>query len=98
MRKTDAEDARSMMATVNLVLDDLHRSLDLADTDFFCECGHIGCKERLTLTRAEYADFRERRQPLLADAHAHRRSATLATVHDIRAGRRLAGATPTPVR
>lgn len=97
MRDSNTQHAASMMETVNLVLDNLHRSLGLADTDFFCECGHIGCKERLRLTRAEYATLQKRGQPLLVDAHSHRRSG-LASVHDIWGERKRAGPTPTPVR
>lgn len=62
----------SMMAAVNGVLDDLHRSLGVSDTEFFCECGLIGCRERMTLTRAEYARLREDARPVLIEGHARR--------------------------
>lgn len=57
------------MAAVNGVLDDLHGSLGLTDTEFYCECGRIGCGERMTLTRAEYARLREEARPVLIEAH-----------------------------
>ncbi|HSK15383.1 MAG TPA: hypothetical protein VK915_04365 [Gaiellaceae bacterium] len=60
------------MAAVNGVLDDLHRSLGITDTEFFCECGRIDCKERMTLTRAEYARLREEARPVMVKAHARR--------------------------
>lgn len=58
------------MVSINGVIDDLHRSLGLADSDFFCECGHIGCKERISMTRAEYAGVREEGGVVLVAAHA----------------------------
>ena len=65
-----------MMATVNEAIDRLHSSLDLADSDFFCECGRIECKERLTLSRAEYANLLDESRPLVVSAHADREDAT----------------------
>ena len=59
-----------LMVSVNGVIDDLHRSLGLPDSDFFCECGHSGCKERITLTRAEYATLRVDGGLMLVAAHA----------------------------
>jgi hypothetical protein len=64
----------SLMAAVNTVIDDLHGSLGLANSDYFCECDRIGCMERMTLTRAEYASLREEARPVIAAAHAHRES------------------------
>ena len=62
----------SLMAAVNDVIDDLHRSLGLADSDFFCECAHVGCKQRITLTRDEFGWLRSESRPVLDPAHAHR--------------------------
>lgn len=73
MTNSDAGSELSMMATVNRVIDELHASLGLADSAFFCECGRIGCKEQITLTRSEYADLRRDDRPLLATEHADRR-------------------------
>lgn len=81
-----AADARwdvPLMATVNGVIDDLHGSLGLVDSDFFCECDHVGCKERITLTRAGYARLRAAARPVLVPAHAYRdylRAGTAAAV------------------
>ena len=61
-----------LMATVNEVIDDLHRSLGLPDSDFFCECADIGCRERITLTRDEFARLRSESRPVFIAAHAHR--------------------------
>ena len=71
---TNSDNGRgwSMMAAVNGVLDQLHGSLGLTDTEFFCECGRIGCSERTTLTRAEYARLREEARPVMIKAHARR--------------------------
>ena len=71
---TNSENGRgrpmmAAMAAVNGVLHDLHGSLGLTDTEFFCECGRIGCRERMTLTRAEYARLREEARPVLIEAH-----------------------------
>ena len=74
----------SPMASVNGVIDDLHRSLGLADSDFFCECGHSGCKERITLTRAEYSGLRHDDRLVLAAAHADRDSGAVAELHELR--------------
>ena len=73
-----------MMAVVNGVIDDLHASLGLAESDFFCECGHTECKERITLTRAEYASLRQAGRPLLGGQHAHRGRGLSARQHDLR--------------
>ena len=69
---TTSETRRTLplMVSINGVIDDLHRSLGLADSDFFCECGHIGCKERITLTGAEYASLRDQGGLVLVPAHA----------------------------
>ena len=69
MRNT-RDRAVPMMEFVNDVIDDLHRSLELADSDFFCECGSVACSKRITLTRAEYADLREAERPVLCAQHA----------------------------
>lgn len=73
-----------MMATVNRVIDELHGSLGLTDSDFFCECGHIGCKERIKLTRTEYANLRDGDRPVLVADHAHRRPGVVAQPHELR--------------
>ena len=62
----------SMMPAVNDVIDELHRSLGLAASDFFCECGHSDCTERIPLTRTEYARLRKDDQPVLVARHADR--------------------------
>lgn len=85
MTIADARREWSMMASVNTVIDALHSSLGLPDTDFFCECGHIGCKEQITLTRAEYADLRARDQPVLVAAHAEDQRGVPAELHEARA-------------
>ena len=72
MLDSGAESELSMMPAVNDVIDDLHRSLGLAESDFFCECGHISCSARITLTRAEYARLRKDDRPVLVTKHAHR--------------------------
>lgn len=74
---TNSENGRgrpmvAAMAAVNGFLNDLHGSLGLTDTQFFCECGRSGCRERTTLTRAEYAHLREEARPVLIEAHAQR--------------------------
>lgn len=73
-----------MMAAVNDAIDHLHHSLDLADSDFFCECGDRGCKERVTLSRAEYARWREESRPLLVVAHADRGSSGDSELRELR--------------
>lgn len=82
---TDADRReRPLMAEANEAIDRLHRSFDLADSDFFCECGHTSCKERVTLNRAEYASLREESRPLIAAAHADRESAAAMELHELR--------------
>lgn len=82
---TNSEDhERPLMATVNEAIDRLHASLDLPDTDFFCECGHIRCKERITLNRAEYASLFDESRPLVVPAHAHRESAADTEMRELR--------------
>ena len=61
-----------VMAAVNDVIENLHHSLGLPDSDFFCECADIGCKERITLTRDEFARLRSESRPVVVAAHAHR--------------------------
>jgi len=72
MTNSDNGHGWSMMAAVNGVMDDLHGSLGIADTQFFCECGGVGCRERIRLTRAEYARLRQEARPVLIEAHARR--------------------------
>ena len=73
-----------LMAAVNEVIDELHRSLDLPDSDFFCECADIGCRERVTLTRDEFARLRSESRPLIIAAHAHRIANAPAEVLELR--------------
>ena len=72
------------MAAVNDAIDRLHQSLDLADSDFFCECGDKWCKERVTLSRAEYARWREEGRPLCVVAHADRGSNAESELRELR--------------
>ena len=81
---TDDQLAPSLMAAVNEAIDRLHDSLDVAESDFFCECGHVGCKERLTLSREEYASLLGRSCPLIAPAHADREDAPELELHRLR--------------
>ena len=73
-----------LMAAVNDVIGDLHRSLGLPDSDFFCECDHIGCKERITLTGDDFARLRSVSQPVVTAAHAHRLGDAPAEVLELR--------------
>lgn len=98
MTNSDAGAKLPLMAEVNAAIDSLHGSLNLWYSDFFCECGDFGCRERMTLTRAEYASLREEGRPVIVAAHAQRESsAALApgerTVTHVRPARlRLQGA------
>ena len=83
MTTSDTRRNLPMMVSINGVIDDLHRSLGLADSDFFCECGHIGCKERITLTRAEYASLREDGGLVLVAAHANGSAGAAADVQEL---------------
>lgn len=74
---------RLLLAEANQEVDGLHRSFDLPDSEFFCECGHIGCKERITLSRDEYAGLRDQSRPLIAPAHADREGAP-GELHELR--------------
>ena len=71
-----------MLAFVNEAIEELQRSLGLADADFFCECGSIWCKERITLTRAEYATRLEALEPVIAEGHADRRASAFSESAD----------------
>lgn len=66
------EQHMAVMAAVNEVIEELHHSLGLPDSDFFCECADIGCRERITLTRDEFARLRSESLPIVVAAHAHR--------------------------
>ena len=81
MTNSSAGNGLPLMATVNGVIDQLHGSLGLTDSDFFCECGHSACKERIRLTRTEYANLRDDHRPVLVADHAHRRPSLLAQAH-----------------
>lgn len=74
MTNADAGGQLPLMAEVNAAINYLHGSLDLEYSDFFCECGDFGCRERMTLTRAEYASLREEGRPVMVAAHAQRES------------------------
>ncbi|MEO6349674.1 MAG: ANTAR domain-containing protein [Candidatus Limnocylindrales bacterium] len=74
----------SLMAAVNQAIDRVHSSLDLADSDFYCECGLTWCKERITLSRAQYAGLLEDPRPLLAAAHAYRENAAETELRTLR--------------
>ena len=37
----------------------------------FCECGGVGCKERVKLGRDEFADLRAESRPLIVAAHVN---------------------------
>ncbi len=71
------------MFVANEAIDQLHRSFDLADSDFFCECGDIHCKERITLSRAEYAGLRDESRLPMAPDHAVHESAAR-ELHELR--------------
>ena len=70
MTTSETRRALPLMLSINGVIDDLLRSLGLADSDFFCEFGHTACKERITLTRAEYASLRDDGGLVLVAVHA----------------------------
>ena len=74
MTNIDTRGELPLMAEVNAFIYELHGSLDLGYSDFFCECGDLGCRERITLTRADYARLREESRPVMVAAHAHRAS------------------------
>ena len=73
-----------MMAAVNAEIDRLHSSLGMAESDFFCECGDVACKERVTISRGEYASWRESARPLLVAAHADRESTADTELRELR--------------
>ena len=76
---TNSDDGRelSIMVAVNVAIDELHSSLGLHESDFFCECGHVACGQRITLTRAEYARLREEARPVITVAHRARATRAL---------------------
>ena len=78
------EQQLAVMAAVNQVIDDLHDSLGLPDSDFFCECDHIGCRERITLTRGDFARLRSESRAIVIAAHAHRIANAPAEVLELR--------------
>ena len=71
-----------MLAFVNAAIDELQRSLGLDGTQFFCECGSSGCKERITLTRTEYASLLEASKPVVVEAHADPRATAVSELRD----------------
>lgn len=81
----DRSRARSPMAAVNEQIDRLHVAFSLADSEFFCECGDVACKERVTLERAQFAALHHESRPVLAPAHADRMPIPDSTViHELR--------------
>lgn len=66
------------MAAVNDEIDRLHGSLDLPDSEFFCECGHVGCAVRVKLSRQEFASLRAESR-LLLGAHVDGASSAVMT-------------------
>ena len=74
MTNSDPRGELPLMVEVNAAMYDLHGSLDLGYSDFFCECGDIRCRERTTLTRAQYASLREEGRLVIVAAHAQRES------------------------
>ena len=75
---------QSLMVAVNAEIDRLHRSLGLADSEFFCECGDIACKERVALGRLEFSELRRQSRAVLAPWHRHRDLAPGAEVIQLR--------------
>ena len=75
MTVDEARPEQAIMAAVNGVIDDLHRSLGMEESEFFCECGQSRCRSRIKLSRSQYADRREQSRPILADTHAARDTA-----------------------
>ena len=73
---TDAPCDLPLMAAVNDEIDRLHSSLDLPDSEFFCECGHIGCAKRVKLSRDEFAALRAESGLLIVAGHNGAASAT----------------------
>jgi len=70
------------MAMVNDEIQRLHGSLGLLDSEFFCECGHTSCKERVTLSRDEFAALRAGSRRLLVAAHVNGGDAGTAPLQD----------------
>ena len=84
MMNCTQEQQLPLMAAVYDVIENLHRSLGLADSDFFCECDNSRCKERLTLTREEFAQLRLESRPVVVPAHVRRRADASAEVLELR--------------
>lgn len=84
MLDSRARTALPLMATVNGVIDQLHGSFGLPDSDFFCECGQFDCKERIKLTRTEYADLRDDDRAVLVAEHASRGAGVAADPRGLR--------------
>ena len=76
MSASDAPYELPLMVTVNDEIDRLHSSLGLPDSEFFCECGHPGCAERVWLNREEFANLREESGLLLVAGHSGASRAT----------------------
>ena len=75
MSQSDAlEYRRPLMAIVNDEIDRLHGSLNLPDSEFFCECADPRCAERVRLSRQEFAALRAQSRALLVAAHVNRAS------------------------
>ena len=82
MTAVNVRPGRSMLAFVNAAIDELQRSLCLAESEFFCECGRDTCSERITLTRAEYASLLEASEHVISEAHAARRAGAVPETGD----------------
>ena len=63
---TDLTLAQALLAAANAEIDRIHRALDLASSDFVCECGDPRCKDRVTISRAEYDQLVASSQPIVA--------------------------------
>ena len=63
---TDLTLAQALLAAANAEIDRIHRALDLDSSDFVCECGDPRCKDRVTISRAEYDALVASSQPIVA--------------------------------
>ena len=63
---TDLTLAHALLAAANAEIDRIHRALDLDSSEFVCECGDPRCKDRITISRAEYDLLVASSQPIVA--------------------------------
>lgn len=82
MTAANTRPERPLLAFVNTAIDELQRSLGLADSEFFCECGSNMCDERIKLTRAEYARLLEASEPVIVEAHGNSRASAVPETGD----------------